>query len=46
VLFVTHDIPMARKYSSQYLMLTPAGAEQGPISGLTQEKVWEGEKNV
>lgn len=46
VLFVTHDIPMARKYSSQYLMLTPEGAEQGPISGLTQEKVWEGEKNV
>ena len=43
VLFVTHDIPMARKYSSQYLMLTPNGAEQGPISGLTQEKVWEGE---
>ncbi|WP_143463408.1 metal ABC transporter ATP-binding protein [Levilactobacillus enshiensis] len=43
VLFVTHDIPMARKYSSQYLMLTPNGTEQGPISGLTQEKVWEGE---
>ncbi|TYA97448.1 ABC transporter ATP-binding protein [Lactobacillus sp. SL9-6] len=43
VLFVTHDIPMARKYSSRYLMLTPQGTEQGPITGLTQEKVWEGE---
>ncbi|WP_367295385.1 metal ABC transporter ATP-binding protein [Levilactobacillus yonginensis] len=43
VLFVTHDIPMARKYSSQYLMLTPDGTEQGQIAGLTQQKVWEGE---
>lgn len=43
VLFVTHDIPMARKYSSQYLMLMPNGAEQGDIAALTQEKVWEGE---
>ncbi|KRN01303.1 ABC-type Mn Zn transport system, ATPase component [Levilactobacillus senmaizukei DSM 21775 = NBRC 103853] len=43
VLFVTHDIPMARKYSTEYLMLTPRGAEQGPIAGLTQNKVWEGE---
>ncbi|KRL95697.1 ABC-type Mn Zn transport system, ATPase component [Levilactobacillus hammesii DSM 16381] len=43
VLFVTHDIPMAQKYTQQYLMLTPSGIEQGPIKNLTTEKVWEGE---
>lgn len=44
VLFVTHDIPLARKYSQQYLMLTPAGTEQGPIAELTDQKVWRGER--
>jgi len=44
VLFVTHDIPLARKYSRHYLMLTPQGTEQGPIAGLTDQKVWRGER--
>ncbi|WP_261810009.1 metal ABC transporter ATP-binding protein [Levilactobacillus humaensis] len=43
VLFVTHDIPMAQKYTHQYLMMTPGKVEQGPISQLTDDKVWEGE---
>ena len=43
VLFVTHDIPMAQKYTQHYLMLTPGGIEQGPIAQQTTEKVWEGE---
>ena len=44
VLFVTHDIPLARKYSQHFLMLTPQGTEQGPIAALTDEKVWRGER--
>lgn len=43
VLFVTHDIPMAQKYTQHYLMMTPGKVEQGPIANLTTEKVWEGE---
>ncbi|WP_125574114.1 metal ABC transporter ATP-binding protein [Levilactobacillus huananensis] len=43
VLFVTHDIPMAQKYTHQYLMMTPGKVEQGPIAQLTHDKVWEGE---
>lgn len=44
VLFVTHDIPLARKYSQHYLMLTPHGTEQGAIAELTDQKVWRGER--
>ena len=44
VLFVTHDIPLARKYSQHYLMLTPQGAEQGAIDQLTDQKVWRAER--
>jgi len=40
---VTHDIPMAQKYTQHYLMMTPGKVEQGPIANLTTEKVWEGE---
>lgn len=43
VLFVTHDIPMARRYAEQFLMLTPQGSEQGPIAQLTDQKVWHEE---
>lgn len=43
VLFVTHDIPLARRYTRQFLMLTPQGTEQGPIDQLTDQKVWRGE---
>lgn len=43
VLFVTHDIPLARRYSQHYLMLTPQGSEQGPIQDLTDAKVWRSE---
>lgn len=33
VLFVTHDIPMARKYSSRYLMLTPKVPNKDQLRG-------------
>ncbi|WP_288529683.1 metal ABC transporter ATP-binding protein [uncultured Secundilactobacillus sp.] len=39
VIFVTHDIPLARRYSDQYLFLTPGTYEAGPISALSDEKV-------
>lgn len=39
VVFVTHDIPLARRYSDQYLFLTLGNCEAGPISLLTDRKV-------
>lgn len=39
VIFVTHDIALARRYASNYLLLSPGAYEAGPMSSLTDEKV-------
>ena len=39
VIFVTHDIPLARRYADHYLFLSPGHYEAGNISELTNEKV-------
>lgn len=41
VIFVTHDIPLARHYADHYLFLSPGHYEAGNISELTNEKVGE-----
>ncbi|PWF99325.1 metal ABC transporter ATP-binding protein [Levilactobacillus bambusae] len=40
VLFVTHDIPMARRYSNRYLMMSKGGTESGRIQDLSDQQVW------
>lgn len=39
VIFVTHDIPLARRYADDYLFLSPGHYEAGAITELTNEKV-------
>lgn len=39
VIFVTHDIPLARRYADRYLFLSPNRYEANDISALTDEKV-------
>lgn len=39
VIFVTHDIPLARRYADDYLFLSAGHYEAGPIAALTNEKV-------
>ncbi|MTV82963.1 metal ABC transporter ATP-binding protein [Secundilactobacillus folii] len=39
VIFVTHDIPLARRYADDYLFLSPGHYEAGKITELTNEKV-------
>ena len=39
VIFVTHDIPLARRYANKYLFLTPGNYEADDITALTDEKV-------
>ncbi|KRM73947.1 metal ABC transporter ATP-binding protein [Secundilactobacillus collinoides] len=39
VIFITHDIPLARQYADSYLFLKPNHYESGLITDLTDEKV-------
>ncbi|ANZ58614.1 ATP-binding cassette domain-containing protein [Fructilactobacillus lindneri] len=45
VLFVTHDIPLAKQFSDEYLLLQPNGYEVGPIDQL-QVADYEGGQHV
>ncbi|TDG79459.1 hypothetical protein C5L31_000726 [Secundilactobacillus malefermentans] len=40
VIFVTHDIALAKKYASKFLLLAPGTYVSGNIDELTNDKVW------
>ncbi|KID41054.1 metal ABC transporter ATP-binding protein [Fructilactobacillus fructivorans] len=46
VIFVTHDIPLAKKFANKYLFLRPNNYEFGPISNLNVEEFWKGQADV
>lgn len=41
VIFVTHDIPLAKEFSDDYLFLKPDNYDSGPISKLDIDEFWE-----
>lgn len=40
VIFVTHDIALAKKYTQKFLMLTPGKFIQGDSADLSTEEIW------
>lgn len=46
IIFVTHDIQLAKNYADKYLFLKSDGYEQGQISDLTEQEFWEDDAHV
>ncbi|MFD1125499.1 metal ABC transporter ATP-binding protein [Lentilactobacillus raoultii] len=40
VIFITHDVPLARKYADDYLLLTPGHYQFGEIGELENPNLW------
>ncbi|MCF6515853.1 ATP-binding cassette domain-containing protein [Lactobacillus sp. S2-2] len=46
IIFVTHDIQLAKNYADKYLFLKSDGYEQGQISKLKEQEFWEDDAHV
>uniref|UniRef100_UPI00403F6B69 metal ABC transporter ATP-binding protein n=1 Tax=Lentilactobacillus hilgardii TaxID=1588 RepID=UPI00403F6B69 len=46
VIFITHDVSLARKYADDYLLLTPGHFRHGKINQLENPKFWGQQANV